>query len=80
MKIISYAKLQKDYAGQYVGRKNNHVVAHAKTYSELVRKLVKKHIDRKTLTIGFVPPKSTLCIYAIRISSKPKTHRIRGHS
>jgi hypothetical protein len=64
MKIISYAKLQKDYAGEYIGRKNSRIVAHAKSYSQLVRKLIQKHINRQDIAIGLVPPKSTLCIYA----------------
>lgn len=64
MKFISYAKLQKSYAGEYIARKDGQILAHAKTYSQLVKELVQKHIDRTSLTIGFVPPKSTVCIYA----------------
>jgi len=64
MKTISYAKLQKNYAGEYIARKNGQVLAHAKTYLQLVKKLIQKHIDRRTITIGFVPPKRTICIYA----------------
>lgn len=56
MKSISYTKLQKDYAGEYIARKDNRILFHAKTYSQLVKNLLQKHIDRTTLTIGFVPP------------------------
>ncbi len=63
METISYAKFQEKYAGEYIARKNNQVLAHAKTYSQLIKKLVQKHIDRTILTIGFVPPKHTICIY-----------------
>ena len=64
MKTISYAKLQKNYAGEYIARENGHIVAFAKTYSQLIKKLAQKHIDRKNLTLGFVPPEITICIYA----------------
>jgi len=64
MKTISYAKLQKDYAGEYIARKDGQIITHAKTYSQLIKKLAQKHIERTTLTIGLVPPKRTICIYA----------------
>lgn len=64
MKTISYAKLQENYAGEFIARKNERIVVHAKTYSQLVKKLTQIHTDRTTVTIGFVPPKSTICIYA----------------
>ncbi len=64
MKSISYARLQKNYAGEYIARKADKILAHAKTYSQLTKKIAHKDIDRRTLTIGFVPPKSTICIYA----------------
>jgi hypothetical protein len=64
MKAISYTRLQKSYLGEYIGRKNTRILAHAKTYTLLIKKLTQMHIDRKHLVIGFVPPKSTTCIYA----------------
>ena len=64
MKNISYARLQENYAGEYIGRKDNQIIAHAKTYSELSKKLTQKRINRKKLIIGFIPPKGTICIYA----------------
>lgn len=63
MKIISYAKLQEHYAGEYIARKGRRIFEHAETYPQLKRKLKSREIDQKTLTIGFVPPKRTLCIY-----------------
>ena len=65
MKTVSYARLQKKYAGEYIARKDNQILAHAKTYSQLAKKLVQKHINRTIVTIGFVPPKGTICIYAL---------------
>ena len=65
MKTISYAKLQKNYAGEYIAREDNKILAHAKTYSQLTKKLIQQHINRTKITIGFVPPKKTICIYAL---------------
>lgn len=64
MKTISYAQLQKKHAGEYIARRDNRIVACAKTYSELIRKLAQRHIDRTELVLGFVPPQKTICIYA----------------
>ena len=64
MKTISYARLQESYAGEYIARKDSRILAHAKTYRQLVKKLIQKHINRTIVTIGFVPPKSAVCIYA----------------
>ena len=63
MKTISYAKLQKNYAGEYIARKDAQILAHAKSYSQLAKKIIQKHLDRTKLIVGFVPPKSTICIY-----------------
>jgi len=65
MKFISYVRLQKNYAGEYIARRGDKTLAHAKTYSQLVKKIACKHLDRTKLTIGLVPPKSTICIYAL---------------
>ena len=64
MKNISYARLQKNYAGEYIGRKDNQIIAHAKTYAQLSKKLAQKQTNREGLIIGFVPPQNTICIYA----------------
>jgi hypothetical protein len=63
MKAISYATLQKNYPGEYIARKDGKILAHTKTYSQLIKKLNQKRIDRTQIVIGFVPPK-TICIYA----------------
>ncbi len=63
MKAISYARLQKNYAGEYIARKDGQILAHAKSYSQLAKKIIQKHLDRKKLIVGFVPPKGTICIY-----------------
>lgn len=64
MKTVCYAKLQEHYAGDYIARKGDKILMHAKTYTRLIKKLAQKHINRAALTIGFVPPKETICIYA----------------
>ena len=64
MKIISYARLQGKYGGEYVAHKDNRVVVHAKTYTQLSKKITQKGINRTELTIGFIPRKDILYIYA----------------
>ncbi len=64
MKTISYARLQERYSGEYIARNGARVLEHAGTYTRLMKRLAQKHIDRTTLSIGFVPPKSAICIYA----------------
>ncbi|GEM_PF-3169499 len=64
MKTVSYAKLQEHYASDYIARKGDKIFMHAKSYTQLMKKLARKHINRTALTIGFVPPKETICIYA----------------
>lgn len=66
---ISYMKLQENYSGEYVARKGNRILVHAKTYPSLKRELVKKHLDRSKLIVGFVPPKNTISIYANQFSA-----------
>ena len=63
-KLISYAKLQENYPNEYVARKDNKVLAHAKTYTQLIKKLTEEKLDRSKLIIGFVPPVDKICIYA----------------
>ena len=69
MRTISYAKLQENYGGEYIARRDDHIIAHAKTYPQLLKKLAHKKINRSTLSIGFVPSQRSLCIYANQISS-----------
>jgi hypothetical protein len=64
MRTISYTKLQENYSGEYIARKGSRIIAHAKTYPLLLKKLTHKKVDRRTLTIGFVPSQHSLCIYA----------------
>lgn len=63
MKPIPYVKFQEKYANEFIARKNGKVLAHAKTYTALKRKLAKMHLDRTKLIIGLVPPKNMICIY-----------------
>ena len=63
MKSISYVKFQKRYPDEYIARKESKVLAHAKTYIALTKKLDKMNLDRSKLVIGFVPPKNIICIY-----------------
>ena len=63
MKPIPYAKFQKKYPDEYIARKDSKVLAHAKTYTALKRKLAKMYLDKAKLIIGLAPPKNTICIY-----------------
>ena len=67
---ISYMKLQEKYSGEYIARRGNRILVHAKTYPSLKKKLVKEHLDRSQLIVGFVPPKNTISIYANQIPPK----------
>lgn len=64
MKPIPYAKFQKKYPEEYIARKDGKVLTHAKTYTALIRKIEKLHLDRTKIAIGFVPPKNMICIYS----------------
>ncbi len=66
MKTISYARLQNKYGGKFVAHKDNRVVFHAKTFGQLNKQITQKGIDPTKLTIGFVPRKDLLYIYASR--------------
>ena len=63
MKLSPYAKFQKKYANEFIARKNGKVLAHARTYPALKKKIEKLHLDRTKLIIGLVPPKNMICIY-----------------
>jgi hypothetical protein len=41
-KLVSYAKLQENYPNEYIARKDNKVLAHAKTYTQLVKTLTQR--------------------------------------
>ena len=64
-KLISYAKMQEKYPNEYIARKDNKVFAHAKTIPLLYKRISEEQLNRKELTIGFVPSKHRICIYAI---------------
>ena len=53
-KIISYAKLQEKYPGEYIARSGQKIPMHAKTYPLLIQRMIKKHLDRSKVSIGFV--------------------------
>jgi hypothetical protein len=63
MKAVPYAKFQEKYSDEFIARKDEKVLAHAKTYRALKRKIEKMHLDRSKLVIGLVPPKNIICIY-----------------
>ena len=67
-KAVSYGQFQKKYSGEYIARRENRVLAHAKTYPLLKKRILQKKLDRKSVIIGFVPPKDMICIYASSIS------------
>ena len=50
-KIISYAKLQEKYPGEYIARSGQKIPMHAKTYPLLIQRMIKKHLDRSKVSI-----------------------------
>lgn len=60
---ISYAKLQRRYGGQFIAREDGKVLASGNTYRQLLQAIRKRHLNRQTLIVGYVPPKKAICIY-----------------
>lgn len=65
VKVISYAKLQRRYGGKFIAREDGKVLASGKTYTELLRVIRRRHLNRHTLIVGYVPPKEAICIYGL---------------
>ena len=63
MKAVPYGIFQKKYANEFIARKDEKVLAHAKTYTALKRKIEKLHLDSSKIVIGLVPPRNMICIY-----------------
>ena len=63
VKVISYAKLQRRYGGQFIARENGKVLASGKTYRQLLQALRKRRLSRQRLIVGYVPPQKAICIY-----------------
>ena len=63
IKVISYAKFQQRYGGQFIAREDGKVLASGKTYRQLLQTLRKRRLSRQRLIVGFVPPKKAICIY-----------------
>lgn len=63
IKAVSYAKLQRRYGGKFIARTDGKVLASGATYPALLKAIRKRALNRKALTIGYVPPKDAICIY-----------------
>jgi len=64
VEAISYAKLQRRYGGKFVARQDGKVLASGATYRELLHALTKRRLNRRRVSVGYVPPKGAICIYA----------------
>ena len=63
VKVISYAKLQRRYGGKFIAREDGKVLASGETYRALLSAIRKRHLNRQTLIIGYIPPQKAICIY-----------------
>ena len=63
-KAVSYGPLQRRYGGKFVARQDGKVLASGTTYRQLLRAITKRRLDRQQLSVGYVPPKDAICIYA----------------
>ena len=62
----SYLELQKKYGGEFVATRKARVLAHAKTFEELLKGLKKKGISYgPAIRIGRIHPTNAVCIYAL---------------
>jgi len=64
LKAVSYGTWQRRYGGQFIARDNGHVLASGRTYRQLLQAIRRRHLNRQRLTIGYIPPKDAVCIYA----------------
>lgn len=70
MSRFSYLRIQRKYANRFIARRNQKVLASGKTINELFAQLKAKGIPyNASITIGHVPPKKTVCIYVVSLSS-----------
>ena len=65
VKVISYAKLQRRYGGKFIAREDGKVLASGETYRALLSAIRKRHLNRQTLIIGYIPPQKAICIYPL---------------
>ncbi len=73
MKKISYIYLQKKYPGRVVAldKEEKEVVAFGKKFSELFKKLEKKHVSpRNVVFIGPVQKSGTINVYRLSLREK----------
>ena len=62
--VISYASLQRRRVGKFIAREGDGKIrASGDTYRSLLQKIRKRHLNRSTLIVGYVPPKKAICIY-----------------
>jgi len=64
VKAISYAKLQRRYGGKFVARQDGKVLASGTTYPQLLDAITKRRLNRRQVSVAYVPPKGAICIYA----------------
>lgn len=63
VRAISYARFQRRYGGKFIARQDGKVLASGATYHELLATIRKRHLNRRELIVGYVPPKDAICIY-----------------
>lgn len=73
MKKISYIYLQKNYPGRVVAldKEEKEVLAYGKRFSELFKKLEKKHVSpRSVIFIGPVQKSGAINVYRLSLREK----------
>ena len=56
-------RLQEKYSGKYVAVKGRRVVAAARTFGGLERKMARIRVNPEKVEIMQVPPKDVVCVY-----------------
>ena len=63
---MNYSELQKRYGGGFVAILEGEVVAHGKTFGEVLDEVKKKGIlEDKNLTFDFITEEGAICVYAM---------------
>ena len=62
--LMNYSELQKKYGGGFVALLNGEVVAHGKTFGDVLDKVKKGGIlEDENLTFDFIEEEGAVCVY-----------------
>lgn len=63
---MNYSELQKRYGGGFVAILEGEVVAHGKTFGEVLNEVKKKGVlEDENLTFDFITEEGAICVYAV---------------